>query len=129
MTKRVSRTPLLEWVVGGLGALLFAGILGAVLWHGLTDRGAPPAIVVEVTGIEPVTGGHVVRFEARNTGDITAAQVRIAAVLSNGQSEPEEHEATIDFLPPQSVRRGGFFFEQDPRNGALNIRADGYNDP
>lgn len=129
MTKQTSPTPVLEWVTGGFGALLFLAILGAVLWHGLTDRGAPPRIVVEVTGVEPVTGGHTVRFQAQNTGDLTAAQVRVVATLSRPLSEPEKHEATIDFLPPQSVRRGGFFFEHDPRDGALEIRADGYNDP
>lgn len=60
-------------------------------------------------------------FEARNRGDITAAQMRIVATLAIKDSEPEEHEATIDFLPPQSMRRGGFFFQHNPRNGGLDV--------
>jgi uncharacterized protein (TIGR02588 family) len=134
--KRVTKTsraalqtaPLLEWIVGALGAALFFGIVGVALHHGATDKGAPPSISAAVERIEPVPDGYVVTFEARNHGDITAAQVRLVARLTT-PTGAEEHEAVLDFVPPQSARRGGFFFENDPRAGVMRIAADGYQDP
>lgn len=130
MTKsKAQGAPPLEWAMGALGALLFVAILGIVVWHGLTDKGRAPSIRVEVTSVELVAGGYVARFEARNDGDMTAAELRIVAELSAGSAPPEAHEVTLDFLPPRSTRQGGFFFERDPRIGSLKMHADGYTDP
>ena len=43
--------------------------------------------------------------------------------------EPETAEATFDFLPARSRREGGLYFTNDPRIGALTLRAKGYADP
>lgn len=122
-------TPWLEWAVGALGALLFIGLLGVLLANALRDTGAAPSISTRVESIEPVATGYVVKFIAVNSGELTAGQVRLEAELVTATGASETRELTFDYLPPYSERRGGFIFQNDPRDGALSIEADGYVDP
>lgn len=124
-----SDPPLLEWIVGGAGAVIFAGILFVLLSNALSGADAAPSIRTRLTGIEPVADGYVVRFVAVNGGDVTAAQVRLEATLQAPGAATETSEMTFDYLPPHSERRGGFFFRNDPRTGRIAIEADGYADP
>ena len=117
-----TKTPALEWAVGAAGALVFCAMLAVLVGVGVSGADAPPDIHIDVEAIERVESGYVLRFAARNEGDVTAADVDVIARL-NG----EEHAARFDYLPPHSKRRGGFFFERDP-HGA-RIAAEGYNDP
>ena len=117
-----AETPLLEWLVGGLGALLFAAMLTILAANALSDPSAPPNVTVEVEEIAPTDTGYVVTFVARNAGDTTAAMLQIS-----GEVGDEAHSATIDYLPPHSERRGGLFFSTDPRG--VTLRAEGYQDP
>jgi len=110
--------------MGAAGAIIFAAIVAVLLNNALTDPGAPPSIIVELDAIEQVAGGYVVEFVARNEGDTTAAMVEIS-----GEAGGETHSATLDYLPPRSERRGGLFFESDPRASELKLRAEGYQDP
>lgn len=123
--RRSDATPMLEWAVGGAGALIFCAMLAVLIWAGLNGADRPPAIRVSVDGIARTETGYVLEIEARNEGELTAANVEITARLANG----EESAATFDFLPPRSVRRGGFFFAHDPRGADLHISAGGYADP
>lgn len=41
----------------------------------------------------------------------------------------ETAEANFDFIPDHSARRGGLFFESDPRQRRLSLRAEGYVEP
>lgn len=124
-----SDVPLLEWVVGGVGAAIFVGILAILISNAMSGAERAPSIRTQVTGIEPVAQGYVVRFTAVNDGDVTAAQVRLEATLETGAGASESREMTFDYLPPHSERRGGFLFVADPRTGRLSIEADGYADP
>lgn len=121
-------TPILEWVVGGLGALLFAAVLGVLVKAGFDVRDAPPVIVLRVDEIVATDRAYVVQFVARNEGAVTAADVEIVARLGKG-AEMEERRARIDYLPPHSERRGGLLFTRDPREAPLTLSADGYADP
>lgn len=123
MAERKShQAPLLEWLVGGVGALIFAAILIVLLSNALSDPGRPPDIVVEVDDIAPTREGYVVTFTAHNNGDTTAAAVEIA-----GEVRGEARSATLNYLPPHSARRGGLFFAGDPRG--VTLHAEGYQDP
>lgn len=125
--KRKPDAPLLEWLVGGLGAAIFFGMLAMLIASGAGRRDLPPSIHVQVEQVTAVEGGYVLEFIARNDSDVTAADIAIVAEL--GGEHVQHREARFDYLPPRSERRGGFFFETDPRTGALNLRAEGYNDP
>jgi uncharacterized protein (TIGR02588 family) len=41
----------------------------------------------------------------------------------------ETSQATIDYLPQRSERRGGLFFTRNPEGLDLNLRAEGYSEP
>lgn len=126
--KRKSEAPLLEWLVGGLGAIIFFGMLAVLLATGLRPVDRPPSIHVEAERVAAVEGGYVLEFSARNDSDVTAADIAVAAELRSG-AQTQHREARFDYLPPRSERRGGFFFESDPREGALALRAEGYSEP
>lgn len=121
--------PTLEWVVGGLGALIVAGVIGFLLYEGFAGGASPPEIHVEIKRIAPVRDGFRVQFEARNAGDEAAAQVAIEGVLSRPNAEPERSTVTLAYLPGRSERGGGLFFSADPRSGELSLRAQSYEDP
>lgn len=126
--KHRGETPLLEWIVGGLGAVIFCAMLAILGQNALSNANAPPDIRVRIERITSVENGYAIAFIARNEGDITAAGAEFTATLNSG-AMTEQHQATIDYLPPHSERRGGFLFANDPRAGALTIRAGGYSDP
>jgi uncharacterized protein (TIGR02588 family) len=126
--RRKGEAPLLEWVVGGLGAIIFFGVLAVLFATGLSGEDAPPSIHVETERVAAVEGGYVLEFSARNNSDVTAADIAVVAELRSG-ADVQHREARFDYLPPHSERRGGFFFESDPRQGALTLRAEGYSEP
>jgi uncharacterized protein (TIGR02588 family) len=41
----------------------------------------------------------------------------------------ESSAAVLDYVPGESVRRGGLFFSTDPRVHRLTLRAHGYQQP
>jgi uncharacterized protein (TIGR02588 family) len=126
--KRRPDPPLLEWLVGGLGAVIFFGMLAVLIATGLGSADAPPSVQVNVERVAAVEGGYVLEFSARNESDVTAADIAVVAELRTGE-DVQRREARFDYLPPRSERHGGFFFESDPRAGALTLRAEGYNEP
>lgn len=79
--------------------------------------------------VEPMSQGYVMTFKARNVGSTTAAALTVQARLLDGDQVIEEHEATIDYLPEQSERDGGFFFREDPRQHRIELTSDGYASP
>lgn len=121
-------TPLLEWIAGGVGALLFAGAIGVTLANGFAAS-KPPTILASVDEAEPVGGRFRVEFEAVNSGDETAAAVHFEAVIREGETVIETREAEIDFLPPHSQKRAGMFFDNDPTGRSVNVTAVGYQHP
>jgi len=124
-----SDIPPLEWAAGALGALIVAAVIGVLLYQGVAGDASPPEIHVEIKGIAPVRDGFRVQFEAHNAGSEAAAQVTIEGVLSRPGVEPERSEVTLAYLPGQSERGGGLFFQADPRRGELSVRARSYEDP
>jgi uncharacterized protein (TIGR02588 family) len=127
--KKKRAPPLLEWAAGILGAVLFAAMLTVIVWNGVSNGQAAPSIDVRIERIEAGPHGYAVSFAARNDGDATAAEVRLVATLQLESGATEEREATFDYLPPHSTRRGGFLFSADPRGRPLEIEAQGYADP
>lgn len=127
--KKDEQPPFWEWVVAGVGALLFLALLGYLLFQAVTGNGAPPDVVVQVTEIRKNGDDHLVMFEARNRGEQTAASVLIRGELERFGVTLETAEATFDYLPPGSMRAGGLLFRRDPRELDLVIAAAGYTDP
>lgn len=121
-------TPLLEWVFGALGLLLFLGALGVIIFSSMGPN-EPPLISIQADAPEPASGRYRVEFDTLNEGDQTAELVRVVASLSQGDVVVETRQIEIDFLPPHSSRRAGVFFTHNPQGLTMSIEAVGYQEP
>jgi uncharacterized protein (TIGR02588 family) len=122
------RTSVLEYVIAGLGLALVLAALGFMGYRALADDNRPPEISLEVLRVTRSSGGYLVLLEARNSGDETAAELTVEGTVERPGQEPETSEVTFDFVPPDSVREGGLFFQADPE-GALTLKLLGYREP
>lgn len=124
------RTPALEWIAAGIGLILTLAMLGFIGHEAWTARpDDPPAVTVQVQRVVPAAGGWVAQFTARNHSAATAAGVLIEAELQSGDRVVDKGQATLDYLPGHSERRGGLFLRADPQAHGMEIRALGYAEP
>ena len=126
---RQRATPLLEWLVAGLGVLLVGGAIAFLVYHSVTRDRSPPDIRVVTERVLDLDNGYLVQFRAFNEGRSAAAEVTIEAQLTGPDGTTEVGEAVLDYLPPRSDREGGLLFTGDPRAGELRLRAKGYVKP
>ncbi len=127
--QHASATSKWEWVVAALGLMLVVGTVGYIGYYALTTKGKITAATVEPIGVEATSGGHVVRFRARNHSSATAASLQITGELRQGGSVVETSQVTLDYLPPFSERQGALVFQEDPRRYELRIMPKGYIEP
>jgi uncharacterized protein (TIGR02588 family) len=121
--------PLLEWLVGGLGAVLVGGAIAFLAYHALTRDRSPPDVRVVVERVLELDNGYLVQFRAFNQGGSPAAQLTIEGEVAGPDGSAEASEAVLDYLPARSDRAGGLVFSRDPRAGQLSLRATGYAEP
>ena len=122
-------TPLLEWIVGGLGAVLVGGAFAFLVYHALARDRTPPEIRVFAEQVLDLPNGYLVQFRAFNQGGSAAAELTIEGELEGPDGDTEVSEAVLDYLPPRSGREGGLVFSRDPQAGQLSLRAKGYAKP
>lgn len=118
-----------EWVVAGVSALLVVAVIATLLYQQVGTPDTPPQVAVAPERIVDVEGGYLVEFVARNQGNATAADVEIEGRLESGDGRVETSTVTLDFVPANAIRRGGLYFEGDPRAGRLSLDANGYREP
>lgn len=118
-----------EWIVAALGAAFLIAVLGYMGWHSAGRERTPPAISINALSVTRAGERYVVRFEARNAGDATAAGVVINGRLRRGSETIEEAEVTLDYAPGRSSREGALVFENDPGAYRLVLSAIGYHEP
>jgi uncharacterized protein (TIGR02588 family) len=126
---RQRATPLLEWLVGGLGAVLVGGAIAFLVYHSLVRDQTPPDIRLIAERVLDLGNGYLVQFRAFNEGRSAAAEVTIEGELVAPDGTREVGEAVLDYLAPRSDREGGLLFTRDPRAGELRLRAKGYARP
>lgn len=126
--KSEGTAPLVEKIAAGIGATLLLGSIGYTLYQSLKPS-SPPDVVIEEEAAFVSPNGFIVTFEARNRGGETASQTVVTGTLRRDGQDIEEREVTLDYVPANSSRRGGLFFENDPASGELSLRADGYVQP
>lgn len=127
------RKPPMAWlepVAGAIGLVLTLSVVGLLIRHAVTDDDQPPAVTVAAERVVALpAGGYVVEFAARNRArTATAAQLRIEGRLTVAGTT-ETAEATLDYVPARSVKRGGLYFGSDPRRGKLELRPVGFSEP
>ena len=126
---RETAIPPLEWAAAAVGLTLVCGVLGVMLWLGVTRGETPAEVSVRTEAIAPAAGGYVVTIRAVNTGGATAADVTVEGELRGAGGVAETSTMSFKYLAPHSERRGGLFFEKDPRQFKLELRAKGYETP
>ena len=122
-------TSAVEWATAAVGAVLFVAMIGYMVYVGLREVEGSPKI--ELMTSDPVRhdDNFHIGFVATNSGEVTATGLIVRAVLTDGDRDVESREITIDYLPTQSSRRGGFFFKQDPTRYKLAVAATAYMEP
>jgi uncharacterized protein (TIGR02588 family) len=118
-----------EGVAAAVSTLLVLGVVGYLLYDAVARPHTPPALTVQADTVLKAGGLWLVEFSAENRGHNTAAAVKIEGELKQGEQTVEASEAVLDYVPGESVRRGGLFFRADPRAYRLELRALGYQEP
>ena len=118
-----------EWVTAITGLLLVLGAIGVMLWEGVARDDLPPSFEMRVDSTFTRPDGFHVLFRAHNGGDITAAEVRVRALLMRGDSAVMQEDVTFDYLPPRSTRRGAVIFPSRPPQTTIELRPLGYHQP
>lgn len=125
-----SGPPLLEWIAAAIGLLLTLAVLGALGWESLKGSdNQPPVIETGIGGITPTRAGYVVEIELRNRSSVTAAAVEVEGELTRADGTVATSATTVDYVPGDSTRNAGLFFEDDPRRHQLEVRALGFAEP
>ncbi len=121
-------TPVLERLMGALGALVLLGVCGALAWDAWRGEGRPAAFAFRVLEVAPgERGRHLVRFEVENVGDRTAERLAVRGRLA--AEPPEEARLIVDFLAAGERREGAFLFAADPAAFPLDLAAESFSEP
>ncbi len=126
-SKPAPGTPILERIVGAIGAVLLIGLCAALGWDALRGDDRPPAFAFTVAEILPSSGRHMVRFLVRNTGGKAAETIAVRGQLMAQPVETAELE--IDFLAAGEEREGALLFTADPRVYPLELSTYSFSDP
>ena len=121
--------PFWEWVVAGAGTLLLLATLAFFAFEALQQDEGPPQPVLRVVSVDRQGAGYAVRLRVQNGSRATAANLRVAGVLKDGGQELERSETEFQYVPGRSWREGGLFFQRDPRQHVLEVRAESYQKP
>ncbi len=122
-------TPLLEWILGGIGLVLFVAAIAFLVYEGSGSEDRPGDVEIRIEEIIATDDAYLVRYRARNLGTQTLVDLHISARVFDGSTELERVDAGIDYLPGRSWRRGGFYLREDPRKYRVDIRVGGYQEP
>ncbi len=123
------QTPVLEWIMAGIGFVLVVGVIGFVLYNKFNAAESPPDLIVVKENIRQVETGYLVLFKVKNAGNQTASQAVIKGSLVQNGKETETAQVTLDYVPPDSERKGGLYFSANPADSRLKLEAVGYEEP
>lgn len=116
----------LEWSVFTVSLGLVAACLGILGYEQLTRTDLPPSLTVAVGQVLTRPDGFAVELVVRNSGDHTAAAVRLAVAIDGQDADTG---AVIEYVPYGSTRRAWIMLRDDPRRRALTVRVLGYEEP
>jgi uncharacterized protein (TIGR02588 family) len=121
---------LLEWASAALGAILAIGTLVFIAIEAVDPAAEkPPLLYVQPLAVVAEGGLYVVELEVANRSGQTAAAVEIEGELKQAGNRIETSNATLNYVPGHSERRGGLIFTRDPRRYSFEVRATGFAKP
>jgi uncharacterized protein (TIGR02588 family) len=118
-----------EKVTALIGLLLVVSSIGFIIYQALWGNESSPDVKIKIESIQQVSNGYLVEFTSKNQGGSTLAGVVVQGQLKQGEKKIETSQTTIDFIPANSVRKGGFFFKNNPEQYQLEARSLGYQQP
>lgn len=125
--KPAEGTPILERIVGAIGAVLLLGVCAALAWDAWRGDRVPPTFAFTIDRIDDSGGRHLVRFRVQNTGTRAAERITLRGRLA-GQPE-ETAELELDFLAAGEEREAALLFTADPRAFPLELATVSFSDP
>lgn len=121
--------PVLEWAFATVGVIIVIGVIVFNIVQALRDRETPPDIMVKAEEPIRTTQGYVLPIEALNRGGASAAALMIQGEVRVNGEVVETSEVTFDYVAPHSSKKGGLFFEHDPKASSVKLRVLGYQEP
>ncbi|GGE47656.1 hypothetical protein GCM10007276_26110 [Agaricicola taiwanensis] len=122
------KTPALEWIASSIGAIFAVGLISFLTWDIFVA--AEPADVSAQPGvIEQASQGYTLGIVVQNTGGLTAAEVEVEGRVTTVDGTEETSQATFDYLPGKSERRGTLMFQTEPDPAQLRLRVVSYREP
>ena len=118
-----------EWLVAAIGLVLVLASLAYLAWHGLLEKAEPPRPQIRVLDVQAQQGRFLVRVRVHNHGSVTAAKLRVTAQLRRGGQVVEDREVEFDYLPGESSREAGLFFDRDPRGFEMVVTPASFQQP
>ncbi len=119
----------LEWMVLGVSVVAVVGLVGFLIFDGITDEGRPPEPRTELLAqaAYEFAGGWIIPATVTNDGDEAAEALALRATASIDGAE-EESEISIDYLPPGSDVDVSFGFSGPPE-GEVTVQVVGFRLP
>jgi len=122
--REAQKTPALEWVAAGLGALIAIVMLGSIGWQALAGRNDPvPLLSARVESVTVAGQERVATVVVTNASGRTAAAVQV-----EGENGDETSGASIDYVPGHGEAKAALIFA-DPARGPIAVRVTGYEHP
>ena len=118
--------PPLERLLGALGAVLVLALLTFLVYQSAVGSETGPELSTEVSRIAPAGDQFVAHVRVRNRGGETAESVSVSGDLRVAGTRVGQASTTIAHIPANSSRQAALVFERDPRDGRLDVRAEGY---
>lgn len=122
-------TPAWEKVIGLAGFFLICAGFVYLSWAAVTEKSGPPKMAFEVKEISDLGSVFLVKVKITNTGYESVTALQVEGRLDQKSGSPETNNVQVDYVPSQSSRNVGLFFDTDPKSGKLSFRALGYQEP
>ncbi|SJZ48375.1 hypothetical protein [Consotaella salsifontis] len=116
----------LEWIVGGLSAVLVAAMVGAILFQAIMVADDRPELAAEILAMRRTEAGLLVDFKVVNRGDGTAAEVDVRGRVSGGG---EDSHLMLDYVPARGEAKASFLFPKAGEDARITITPTGYSIP
>ena len=97
-TQQAQAIPVLEWIMGGIGFLIIACVLGFLLYTGINEDHPVPDVKLSVDSVLRIRNGYLVRVTATNEGGLTAGGVIVEGELRHGAEPVERSEVLSRFF-------------------------------
>lgn len=122
-------TPLAEWVMAAVGAVIAAAVIAQLVVSGLSRDDHPAQFHLEVTDVVALDASYLAQVDVRNVGGSPAATVEVEARLTLDDGTRQQAHAELEYLPAGATRAVGLIFDDDPAQGSLTAAVVGFRVP